>query len=107
MGSRLGWSTTAMFSSGRSPSSARLTPYSESDSLRFARASMPYRDEFPCLLCWCHAELWFLVGICAPEAMTENLTQGFILAETSCAAEFALLVDFCSGWHTLSTIAIW
>ena len=67
---------------------------------------MPYRDEFPCLLCWCHAELWFLVGICAPEAMTENLTQGFILAETFCAAEFALLVDFCGGWHTPNTIAI-
>jgi hypothetical protein len=45
MGSLLGWSTTAMSSSGRSPSSDRLTPYSESDPLHLKRASMPCQDE--------------------------------------------------------------
>ncbi|XP_025814937.1 ubiquitin-conjugating enzyme E2 7-like isoform X2 [Panicum hallii] len=55
---------------------------------------MPYRDEFACLLCWCHAGLWFLVCICAPEAATENLTPGFVLAETPDGGYFNAIMSF-------------
>ena len=82
MGSLLGWSTTAMSSSGRSPSSDRLTPYSESDPLHFKLASMPCQDEL--LVCCVGATSnglrWCLCGeleissvcYCGPESGIEK-----------------------------------
>jgi hypothetical protein len=106
-----------MSSSGRSPSSDRLTPYSESDPLHFKRASMPCQDEL--LVCCVGATSnglrWCLCGeleissvcYCGPESGIENLTICAVLISGGgrCEAEFSWLVVVATVVHQLGHLA--
>jgi hypothetical protein len=106
-----------MSSSGRSPSSDRLTPYSESDPLHFKRASMPCQDELLvcCVGAMSNGLRWCLCGeleissvcYCGPES---GIEKSYDLCRIDfwwrqVRAEFSWLVVVATVVHQLGHLA--
>ena len=97
MGSWLGWSTTATSSSGKSPSSACSSPYSESDPLHFKRASIHCQDELlVCFIGPCPMDWWCLC-VWTGSNDGKSYYMGLISSRCWCGAEFSLLVAVVAG----------